>query len=619
LVQGESPPTTHPPIGTPLAALLAALIMLAVFAIASAALDAQSLWGDEIWSLWAVHSPRPAETLARVAADVHPPLYFILLDGWVALVGESEYAARMLSTLFAMLALAATYAIGRRLFDEWAALFAIAILGTSGFFLYYAREARMYSLLVLLASLTTLAYLRWAQRDTWPRRLVYSLLMAALVYTHYHGAWVLATHLVHLLLTRPRRWRGWLAAAGLAVIGYLPWLPTLLTQIRVHPDGPLAVPIPTNRATVDWLARVLTSGRALLVAAPFVLGCGLLHLPHYRRAVSLLLVWLLLTPLIVLALNAWVVPVYQVRYVIAILPAWALLIAYGLRHVFWRPLALALLALLVAVQLSAYPGFWGTKPDWRGALARLIDARRPHEPLLIDADAHNVVTYYDRRLGIRRGEVIDLTGQPRDPAARRAAIDALSGAPSVWVILPINAASSWDTLAALDATRHAGYRDGVVNMIFYRFDHRFDYRFDVGGRGDLRFRFGDLLGFDAGPGPGGEMGAHPGERVCVDLSFTTRLPLDGLYSAGVHVIDATGRSVAQWDGGLGVHEAGERITLAPCLDLPAALPPGVYHLQMNVYNWSNLERLPLIEDSAHPDVYFGDTLVLAALSVTGGE
>src|SRR5215207_3887892 len=127
--------------------LPASILLLLAFLIASWHLQRESLWDDEGWSLWAVQADSPVETLSRVQSDVHPPLYFVLLDGWVALAGESVYAVRFLSLLAGMVGLAATYALGKRLFDPAAGLIALALLATSGFFIYYTRETRMYTLL----------------------------------------------------------------------------------------------------------------------------------------------------------------------------------------------------------------------------------------------------------------------------------------------------------------------------------------------------------------------------------------------------------------------------------------------------------------------------------------
>ena len=161
---------------------LITVMLLMVFAISSYNLQRGGLWTDEAWTYWAVRDvpPNPAgslptdlpvtfslrfkylaDTVSRVAGDVHPPLYFVILNSWISVAGDSIFAVRLLSTFFALLGAAGICALARELFDRWTGLIAVVILGTASFFVYYAREARMYSLLLTLAVFSTWLFWRW--------------------------------------------------------------------------------------------------------------------------------------------------------------------------------------------------------------------------------------------------------------------------------------------------------------------------------------------------------------------------------------------------------------------------------------------------------------------------
>ncbi len=102
-----------------------------------------SLWFDEVFSRnVAVVGDIPTIAINGVAGDVHPPLYFMLLDAWVRITGDSVVALRWLSALLIMLAMPAVYHLGRLLFNEQAGLFALALCVLSPFQIYYAQEAR---------------------------------------------------------------------------------------------------------------------------------------------------------------------------------------------------------------------------------------------------------------------------------------------------------------------------------------------------------------------------------------------------------------------------------------------------------------------------------------------
>ena len=62
-------------------------------------LDGQSLWLDEAISWRFASAESFSALLAEVRTDVHPPLYFALLRGWIGFFGDSEWALRSLSAL----------------------------------------------------------------------------------------------------------------------------------------------------------------------------------------------------------------------------------------------------------------------------------------------------------------------------------------------------------------------------------------------------------------------------------------------------------------------------------------------------------------------------------------
>jgi hypothetical protein len=652
-----------------------ALLLLAAFLIASVHLQRESLWYDEGWSLWAVRDTGPppasvsqgiqfirqslANTFARVRGDVHPPLYFVMLDLWVMLAGESVYAVRLLSTFLALLGLAVTYAVGMRLFDRKTGLLALVVLGTTSFFVYYAREARMYSLLLALSTLSTWAYLRWLRRPTRWRSVLYMLTLTSLLYTHYAGALIILAHVLHLL-ARPKRFQiKHLIPYFLALLLFLFWLPTLLEQIRANNGRPLAQALPTDWGTVAALWLILTSGHWGLYAVPFMCGDALPQVRRNASAIALLLLWLLLTPIVVLALNAWVTPVFQLRYMIGILPAGALLTAYGLRHIgqfsgfsspftvfskdkehggdlggctrryvprfLTRPSSLAThYSLLVTfvlwfayTQLVMYTEFWPDKPRWNEAVAAMIAARQPLEPAITDFLPQSVVAYYDRQMGLRRGVTLDLSWRDHSAEGMRALVAKLAAAPSLWAVLRTDIPVNWDAVASLTDGRRVGYRDSVMNVIFYRFDVCADAPCsDNTNDQNLRLRFGSHLRYEGSIGH--QLYARTGERFCVpvDLTLTTLQPLDSSYTVGLYLTVGYNTLRARWDMPLGAHKASEPITLAPCLDIPADTPRGPHHLRLIVYQQDDaVNRLPVIEGPAHSNLYWGTEIILANVSV----
>lgn len=607
--------------------IFAALILLAAFAIATLDSRRDSLWFDEAYTFYIVRDEgRPPESLAdtarfvwnslrgaiqRAREDVHPPLYFLLFDVWTMLAGESAYAARLPSALAGLIGLAATYALGKRLFDTRTGLIAAALLGTASIFVYYNREARMYTLLLALAALATLAYLRWRERPSRGRMLVYGLLLTALPYAHYAGALVLLTHALHLLLTRPRMLPCWLLPGGIALILFAPWIPPALWQLNAH-GGPAAPPFTRVDVALTELVFFFTGGFWLLYLIPLV---GVVpRARQYADSLTLVGLWLLVTPLALLILNTWILGMYQVRYSLGVLPAGALLVAWGITSppippIRWRGgvkqsatgVRLIFLAVLLYTQLTVYPAVWPPKSRWDEAVRLMTETRRALEPAITAIPAHTPAAYYDRVYGIRRGISLDLAWRWQEPSDMAAYVEHMRKADSVWVVMPSTYVSTWDGLRNLLAERHVGYRDTVMDMIFYRLDS--------GEAGDLAFRFADQWRYDGGIRH--HLYAVPGEDFCFSLSLTALANIAPGSTIDFELTQGYGTVRAKITQDLGTYAAGDTAELTPCIPVPPDNPAGPHHLRARIY-YANGQALPLLEGD---DLYWGDILIFALVSV----
>ncbi len=622
--------SAQPSTRSQFAILVVSGLVVIAFLIATSDIQRESLWNDEAWTAWAVRSPYIRDTLQRVQADVHPPLYFLLLGVFGRFSGDSVLALRWPSALFGMVALASTYAVGKQLFDRRTGILALILLGSASFFVYYTREARMYTLLMALAALSTLLYARWRSRPTLWRTLFYGISVALLLYTHYAGALVIITHLLHAIIVQALsktgqrlKWYTLPLPYIAAFVLYLPWLPIFLTQMRSNPNGPLAIPVPTDWATVAALVLILTGGSWGLFIAPFVPSRAIPRLRQYGSQILLLVLWLLVTPIGLLALNQWFAPVYQVRYAIAMLPAVALLLAYGLRHIHipaWLRLgasnsrylaagvAAVLLLWLAVVQLTVYQELWPSKPAWETTIADMIEARQPLDATITDLAAYSPSAYYNRQLGLRRGLGLDLSWRLHTPAEVRSLVDKLQPSDSIWIALPVNTAKSWQVAAQLDRERGINYRSSLGNMVFYNFNQT--------GTGDLQFQFGDrirLLGTLPSDQP---LTVNTGGELCTELNLYTLTATDDSFSVGLHLVDITGNiNAAQWDNGFSTHAAGETVSLTPCLPIPANTSPGAYHLELTVYNWETVERLAVLETGGDRPISWGDVVMMQPVEV----
>ena len=147
-------------------ALLA--ILLLAFALRVYRLDSQSLWYDEAVTA-KVASQGIGELTRWTADDIQPPLYYYAAAGWLRLAGRGEWALRFPSAFFGTLTVPLMWAVALRLFGRGrsgrvAALAAALLTALSPLYVYYAQEARMYTLLTFLGLLAGYALL---QGDGW--------------------------------------------------------------------------------------------------------------------------------------------------------------------------------------------------------------------------------------------------------------------------------------------------------------------------------------------------------------------------------------------------------------------------------------------------------------------
>lgn len=160
-------------------------------------LDHLSLWQDEGLSFYRA-SLGLGELLGGriplgdlVTRDVHPPFYFLLLGGWLRLLGlglASTWGAKALSLLVSLPSIPLLWALGRRLLDRRGRGPALAALfgALSPAWLWYSQEVRSYSLLITLGLVAAYGLARLLEsrpRGPWPA--VTAIATGLMLWTHY--------------------------------------------------------------------------------------------------------------------------------------------------------------------------------------------------------------------------------------------------------------------------------------------------------------------------------------------------------------------------------------------------------------------------------------------------
>ncbi len=360
---------------------IAALLVVALSAaLRFHGLGDEPLWLDEAYSWWDARQSLGTLWSLVPHCDPHPPLYFVLLKGWVALFGDEAEALRALSALIGVGTTIVIVAAGRIISPTvgWVAGLMYAL---TPFQIEFAHEARPYALLCFGASLLVygaLRVLRGRQQlaSTFDRGWVALGLGAALVLWSNNtsaflvGAICLVFAAVFWLDRGTRRaLPAFVVAMAVGVLLWLPFVPVMLAQAReVTSDFWIQPPTPGWRVINELRFVVSLSvyeafwGGIALAA----LGLVMLWRRGYRREAAVVFGLAVLPALLNYAVSMTVKPVFLSRALIGIAPAMVIAgaCAVGLMsRVAMRNLAVALLAAThVAAIIGQRQAYQGKEP-----------------------------------------------------------------------------------------------------------------------------------------------------------------------------------------------------------------------------------------------------------------
>lgn len=221
--------TTRPPHTaqtSTLYALLAALILLAGFALRMLDLGDDSLWSDEAFTVFFAQAPAREFFDLLLADGVHVPAYFALMR---ILPLGNDFLLRMPSVLMGTGGIALFMWVTRRLYGSpRLALWAGALLAFNPYHIWFSRMARPYALFFLVALLTSYVFLILlrGERST-GRWIAFGALTATAYMTHFFAAALpLAQYAVFAFALRGNRGmlRRWLLVQLVAFMPLAWWI-----------------------------------------------------------------------------------------------------------------------------------------------------------------------------------------------------------------------------------------------------------------------------------------------------------------------------------------------------------------------------------------------------------
>ena len=411
-------------------------------------------------------TPDPHKGLAAVtevlSRNVHVPFYFYLMHFWLERAGTSEWALRFPSLLFGTLAVLMIFLLGRELANSSVGLISATLVAFLPEQVYYAQDARMYTLLLLLVISSTYALVLAEKRPSaiWLHTL-YALLSIIGLYTHYIYLFCFAFQTLYIWIESISGRRGglplrWLIVQGCVVAAFTPWLFVALLQKQSAPKNIFwarATPgfesiLRTILAKITrWIAvPEVRFGWLNVAVAYLLLALGMVSARENRKLSILLGLWICLPIAAIgmvdlfLATRAIGVP----RYWITITPALYILMALGLERL-WRfpefqqrnlrlAIKCALAIFLCCSAVWTAQGMIRRKPDEYKKLAQVIDHQTiTNDNELVFAEGTNAIPlaigYYSRR------DIRVLSAEWMEDKLREQSLDEVLGGAEIWLLV----------------------------------------------------------------------------------------------------------------------------------------------------------------------------------------
>ncbi|MGQ0660458.1 hypothetical protein [Sphingosinicella sp.] len=319
------------------------------------------LWVDESWTVMVATQPDWAGMWREAWRDANAPLYYALMALWTPVAGVSDVALRLPSLLCAgtagllpILWRAPGLTLGARL--AWGAMIWLWVGG-----LGFAADARVYALLLLLATAQTIAFVRLLDSPDRRAALIWATLVSLAGLAHYFALFLTLAQGAFLLAALGPRVTLRLWPAGLAFVPLAGWLaihpPRLLEFARPDVGWYVRLDAGTSLALTQYLVGPWAWPFLLLLAV--VLGATWLLRGHREEGADTKpLVLAALAGVIAFALVlilGWLRPSVTARYLTPFVPAVLLGLILIARQARRAQLAYALLIAAYLLPLAELP------------------------------------------------------------------------------------------------------------------------------------------------------------------------------------------------------------------------------------------------------------------------
>lgn len=386
----------------------------------------QSFWLDEIYTAQDTGGPLDFGSVFRkssVEHQHHPPLYFLILHGFLHLTRlGGEAGLRSLSLIFSLLTIPVILRIGKKTNQPLLASGFLALYHSSHLCLWFSLEARSYSFTFLLCCLLVERFAALPEKPGFRFWILPGLISLALLYTSYFGLFLVpAGYTAYLLGKWPvsRARLGTVLLNGL-VLGIL-YLPLALLVSGQTDTGPALDYIPRPGVSIlkeSWVYMFRGGSLEYYAFAP-VLAAGVFLWKRYGQIGNLPLLLILQAAIFTtgaFAFSLMVKPILHHKYMVYIFLPVLFLVCCHLflllpRRVFGPVILFFCIRSLFAYSYFGLPEIY--KSPYRQYLHNLSSVRAD---LPVVTNVGDFAAYYNESSSLKLRFL--RTGIPADSAAR---------------------------------------------------------------------------------------------------------------------------------------------------------------------------------------------------------
>ncbi len=603
------------------------VIILFAFSLRIYRLDYQSLRGDESLSYIYGFQTLPKMFEIMRTTSPHPPVFYTTIHFWMLLAGQSEFALRYLALAASVLLTGAMYLFGKTVLNTRAGLVYAFLMSLNPYQIFYAQDARSYTLVTLLGLLATIALIKALQDNMRGNWILYGLFVTAGMYTHYYFLFIVVFQgffVIWRSVTRRRKIPlAYFIVGGAVLLTYLPWL--IVSYNLVSGFGGSAETVGLLEAV--WRPLIAFTGGQFLPAEilwllQVTIGIGLtlgfigLIAWQKRPETTVLLALYLFVPAVGIFVASLFRPIFNERYLIIVSPAYIAWVGVGIlwllsyRKIWLNLLTALILLVYIGTGIAALNNYYhnplyAKSPPWREVLNYAANKAKPGDALVYTSPVPSITYYNNERLptfhipqtdDTSRADIFGALESLLENYNRLWYLPAESFNPVTPEIEPWLNRKSVQQDAVFFRALHLNLYESPAYFLTTMTPQPTDFAAGI-----------HLDGFRFEKGDSSPQKIAPGKLLDVTLVWHTDAPVDAAYTVFTHLIGPDGALYGQWDNppGRGTYPTtqwppGEQIFDSYQIPVQENAPPGEYRLFVGMYNSASGERLPVPDEAGNP-------------------